>query len=85
MTLTVHVAKDSHKGIIIGKGGKMLEAIGTAARERTEQLIGRRVHLDIRVRATPGWFDDAGRLVDLGYGDELARPKRKTKAGGAVG
>jgi GTP-binding protein Era len=69
ITLTVHVAKESHKGIIIGKGGKMLESIGTAARERAEQLLGHRVHLDVRVRATPGWFDDAGRLADLGYGE----------------
>jgi GTPase len=79
ITLTVHVAKESHKGIIIGQGGKMLVAIGTAARERTEQLIGQKVHLDIRVKTTPGWFDDAARLVDLGYGDEGEKPKKKSK------
>jgi GTPase len=68
IALTVHVAKDSHKGIVIGEGGKMLAAIGTAARARAERLLGHRVHLDVRVRATPGWFDDAARLTDLGYG-----------------
>ncbi|MBX3227235.1 MAG: GTPase Era [Labilithrix sp.] len=70
--LTVHVAKDSHKGIIIGQGGQMLAAIGTAARRRAEGLVGSQVHLDIKVKATPGWFDDDARLLDLGYAD----PKR---------
>jgi GTP-binding protein Era len=66
ITLTVHVAKDSHKGIVIGQKGQMLQAIGTAARERAEKLLGHKVHLDVRVTATPGWFDDAARLVDFG-------------------
>ena len=82
ITITIHVAKESHKGIVIGKGGKMLESIGSAARERAERLLGRRVHLDVRVRATPGWFDDAGRLAELGYGDEgEARPRRAANRG----
>lgn len=82
ITMSVHVAKDSHKGIIIGQGGKMLAAIGTKARERIERLIGQKVHLDIRVKATPGWFDDAARLVDLGYADNegvTAKPKKRQK------
>ncbi len=79
ITISIHVAKDSHKGIIIGQGGKMLAAVGTAARERAERLLGQKVHLDVRVKATPGWFDDAARLVDLGYGDEGAKPKKKPK------
>jgi len=72
--LTIHVAKDSHKGIIIGAGGKMLVTIGTAARQRAERLIGGQVHLDIKVKATPNWFDDDARLLDLGYGE--AKTKR---------
>lgn len=76
ITLTIHVAKESHKGIIIGQGGKMLTAIGAGARQRAEQLLERRVHLDVHVKATPGWFDDAARLADLGYGDD-ERPRRK--------
>jgi GTP-binding protein Era len=79
ITLSVHVAKESHKGIIIGQGGKMLAAIGTAARERAERLLEQKVHLDIRVKATPGWFDDAARLVDLGYADEGNKPKKKER------
>ncbi len=68
ITMSVHVAKESHKGIIIGQGGKMLAAIGTAARERAEKLIGQKVHLDVRVKTTADWFDDAARLIDMGYG-----------------
>lgn len=67
ITLSIHVAKESHKGIIIGQQGKMLVAIGTAARERAEKLLDQKVHLDIRVKTTPGWFDDAARLIDFGY------------------
>ena len=74
--LTVHVAKDSHKGIIIGAGGKMLKEIGTAARQRAERLIGSQVHLDIKVKATPNWFDDDARLLDLGYGEAKAKRAR---------
>jgi len=70
IAVTVHVAKDSHKGIIIGDGGKMLGSIGRSARERAEDLLGRKVHLTTFVRATPGWFDDPRRLEELGYGED---------------
>jgi GTP-binding protein Era len=75
--VTVHVAKESHKGIIIGDGGKMLGAIGKAAREKVERLLGSKVHLTTFVRATPGWFDDAARLADMGYVDETNKTKKK--------
>jgi GTP-binding protein Era len=75
--VTIHVAKDSHKGIIIGDGGKMLVAVGSAARRRAEELLGRKVHLETFVRATPGWFDDSARLADMGYADEGASKKAK--------
>lgn len=79
IAVTVHVAKESHKAILIGDGGAMLRAIGTAARKRAEQLVGRKVHLETWVRATPGWFDDPARLADLGYADEdrAKSPSRK--------
>jgi GTP-binding protein Era len=80
IAVTVHVAKESHKGIIIGDGGKMLGAVGRAARLRAEELLGRKVHLETFVRATPGWFDDAARLADMGYADGDA-PAKKKRAG----
>jgi len=90
ISVTVHVAKDSHKGIIIGDGGAMLKSVGMAARRRAEELLQRKVHLETFVRATPGWFDDAARLADMGYaggeGDRAkrrrgGRPRTKTKGG----
>jgi GTP-binding protein Era len=79
ISVTVHVAKESHKGIIIGDGGAMLKAVGKSARLRAEELIGRKVHLETFVRATPGWFDDAARLADMGYVDEA--PAKRKRAG----
>lgn len=79
IAVTVHVAKDSHKGIIIGDGGKMLGTVGRAARLRAEELLGRKVHLETFVRTTPGWFDDAARLVEMGYADEA--PAKRKRAG----
>jgi GTPase len=66
--VTVHVARESHKKIVIGAQGRMLKAIGTAARVRVEQMLSRRVHLKLRVCATPGWMNDDVRLRELGYG-----------------
>jgi GTPase len=80
IAVTIHVAKESHKGIIIGDGGKMLVAVGTAARKRAEELLQRKVHLETFVRATPGWFDDAARMADMGYTGE-AGTKKKKRAG----
>jgi GTP-binding protein Era len=77
IAVTVHVAKDSHKGIIIGDGGKMLATVGRAARLRAEELLGRKVHLETFVRTTPGWFDDAARLVDMGYADETPAKRKR--------
>ncbi len=71
--LTVHVAKESHKPIVIGKGATNLREIGTKARERVEALLGRRVHLDIRVRTSPNWFSSQSALADLGYTEGAKR------------
>ena len=57
---------DSQKVILIGKGGKMVRAIGTAARGEIEKLTGRRVHLDLTVRVRKGWRADEGLLDRLG-------------------
>jgi GTP-binding protein Era len=67
ISLTVHVAREAHRKILVGSGGRMLKAIGSAARARVEELLGRQVHLEIWVRATPGWMDNEARLRELGY------------------
>jgi GTP-binding protein Era len=79
IAVTVHVAKESHKGILIGAGGKMLASIGTAARKRAEKLLDKRVILDTRVRATPAWFDDPAKLAELGFGDDRRGNEKKKK------
>jgi GTPase len=57
---------DSQKAILVGAGGRMVKAVGTAARKEIEQLLGRRVHLDLRVRVRKGWRRDEGLLDRLG-------------------
>jgi GTPase len=65
--VAVHVAREAHKKILIGAQGQMLKSIGIAARERVEQMLERRVHLQLWVRTTPDWMDDPARLRELGY------------------
>jgi GTPase len=57
---------DSQKGILVGAGGRMVKAVGTAARREIESLLGRRVHLDLHVRVRKGWRRDEGLLDRLG-------------------
>ncbi len=63
----LYVERDSQKGILVGKGGAMLKAIGTAARESLSLLLGRRVHLDLRVRLAKEWQRDPKALNRFGY------------------
>jgi GTP-binding protein Era len=57
---------ESQKGILIGAGGKMVKAIGTAARKEIAVALGRQVHLDLSVRVRKGWRRDEGLLDRLG-------------------
>jgi GTPase len=62
----VWAESESQKGILIGSGGKMIKAIGSAARPQIEAVLGRRVHLDLSVRVRKGWRRDEGLLDRLG-------------------
>ncbi|MDJ0706038.1 MAG: GTPase Era [Leptolyngbyaceae cyanobacterium MO_188.B28] len=64
---TVHVERSSQKGILIGKGGGMLKAIGTAARQQIQKLIAGKVYLELFVKVQPKWRQSRTRLADLGY------------------
>jgi GTP-binding protein Era len=64
---TLIVERDSHKGIVIGKGGSKLKEIGMQARRDIGELLGRPVHLETHVRVRHGWHDDAGALRSFGY------------------
>jgi GTPase len=57
---------DSQKGILVGAGGRMVRAVGTAARKEIERLLDRRVHLELNVRVRKGWRRDEGLLDRLG-------------------
>ena len=57
---------ESQKGILIGAGGAMVKAIGSAARGEMESATGRPVHLDLSVRVRKGWRRDEGLLDRLG-------------------
>jgi GTPase len=57
---------ESQKGILVGAGGRMVKAVGTAARQEIAQLLGRRVHLDLHVRVRKGWRRDEALLDRLG-------------------
>jgi len=57
---------ESQKGILVGAGGRMVRAVGTAARKEIETLLDRRVHLELNVRVRKGWRRDEGLLDRLG-------------------
>jgi GTPase len=59
----IWVEADSQKGILIGAGGRMIRAIGTAARRELERELGQRVHLELAVRVRRAWRSD-DRLLD---------------------
>ena len=57
---------ESQKGILVGAGGRMVRAVGTAARKEIEGMLDRRVHLELNVRVRKGWRRDEGLLDRLG-------------------
>lgn len=68
---TIYVERESQKGILIGKKGSMLKAIGTAAREQMQKLIDGKVYLELFVKVQPKWRQSLLHLEELGY-----RPER---------
>jgi GTP-binding protein Era len=65
---TIFVERESHKGIIIGEGGRMLKSIGSAARKEIEDMGGRKVFLELRVKVSKDWRNDPNMLKQFGYG-----------------
>lgn len=64
---TLHVEKEGQLRILVGRGGERIRDIGTAARKRIEELLDRRVHLELFVRVSPRWKDVPRQLAELGY------------------
>ena len=67
---TVLVERASQKGILIGKGGRMLKTIGQGARLQMEKVFSGPVYLELFVKVVPGWRRSAARLAELGYRGE---------------
>ncbi|WP_456463420.1 GTPase Era [Persephonella sp.] len=63
----IYVEKENHKGIIIGRKGQMLKKIGQQARQELEDLLGKKVHLNLWVKVRPKWKEDIRLLKMLGY------------------
>jgi GTP-binding protein Era len=62
----VFVAREGHKGIVLGRGGATVKAIGQAARAELERFMGRRVHLFLTVKVRPNWLEEAERYARMG-------------------
>ena len=67
--LSIYVAREGHRGIILGKRGSTIRRIGMAARIELEEALGRRIHLMSHVKVRKDWMDDAARysVWDLDY------------------
>ena len=66
----IYCEKQSHKGIIIGKGGRKLKGIGKASREEIEALIGTKVYLELFVKVKEHWRDSSIAISNFGYKKE---------------
>jgi GTP-binding protein Era len=75
---TLFVERESQKGIVIGDGGKMLKAIGTAARQEIESMGGRPVYLELRVKVLKEWRKDENALLRFGYKIKGKKKARKS-------
>lgn len=67
------VERESQKGIIIGKGGRMIKRIGTLARAEIESLLGTRVFLELVVKVQKGWSKDLDQIKQLADGDSIGQ------------
>ena len=62
----IYVAREGHKGIVLGHRGETIRQIGAEARAEIGKLIGRKVHLFLTVKVRPGWLDEPERFREIG-------------------
>lgn len=67
---TIIVERDSQKGIVIGKGGKLLKEVGTKSRKDIEMLLGEKVYLELWVKVQKDWRNRPSRLKEFGFNEE---------------
>jgi GTP-binding protein Era len=63
----IWLGKDGHKAIVIGKGGRVLKAVGRAARIELARALGESVHLELWVKVRANWSDSERELKNLGF------------------
>ena len=71
ISATIFCERDSQKGILVGKGGRMLKKIGTSARLQIERMLGTKVFLELYVKAHPGWRDSRSFVEELDWRRQL--------------
>ncbi|SHG86674.1 GTPase Era [Cognatishimia maritima] len=62
----IYVARDGHKGIVLGKKGETIKAVSKAAREELQEFLGRKVHLFLQVKVRPNWLEESERYSEMG-------------------
>ncbi|MAC80360.1 MAG: GTPase Era [Rhodobacteraceae bacterium] len=62
----VYVAREGHKGIILGRKGETIKAVSQQSREEIEEFLGRKVHLFLQVKVREKWMDEAERYSEMG-------------------
>ena len=62
----IYVARDGHKGIVLGKKGETIKAVSQAARAELEEFLDRKVHLFLQVKVRPNWLEEAERYSEMG-------------------
>ena len=67
ISAVIYCEKKSHKGMIIGKGGRKLKGIGKSARQEIEALLGTKVFLELWVKVKENWRDSQAMIRNFGY------------------
>ncbi len=62
----IYVARDGHKGIVLGHKGETIKAVGKLARAELEEFLGRKIHLFLQVRVRPNWLEEPERYSEMG-------------------
>jgi GTPase len=71
ISATIHVERDGQKGILIGAGGQTLKRIGTEARKELEKLLGTKIFLELRVKVSKDWRDNANLVRQMDWRHQL--------------
>jgi GTP-binding protein Era len=79
---TIYCEREGQKGILVGKGGKMLKKIGTSARLQIERMLGTKVFLELYVKAEPRWRDSRRFVEELDWRHQLEHRMLKNSVQG---